>query len=226
LANLEPSARSGTSASRATAVTAIAVEGLACQRGGHIVVQPLSFEVRSGNALILRGPNGSGKTTLLRTIAGFLPPAAGGVRVSSPKGDTSAEGFLHYIGHANGIKPRLSVIENVSFWQRYYGGGSNLEGAEAALDAFDLLDLAEYRAAHLSQGQTRRLGLARLLAAPRPVWLLDEPSVSLDAASTKRLEAAIARHLSSGGLAIVSTHLDLSVGEAAILELSRAQVLQ
>lgn len=226
MANLAPLARSGTSSSRATAVTAIAVEGLACQRGGHIVVQSLSFEVRSGNALILRGPNGSGKTTLLRTIAGFLRPAAGDVRVSGPKGGTSAEGFLHYIGHANGIKPRLSVIENVSFWQRYYGGDSDPETAEAALDAFDLLDLAEYRAAYLSQGQTRRLGLARLLAASRPIWLLDEPSVSLDAASTKRLEVAIAQHLSSGGLAIVSTHLDLSLSEAAILELSRAPVLQ
>ena len=193
---------------------------------GMLWCRHLSFEVRAGNALILRGPNGSGKTTLLRTIAGFLPPAEGRVHVNGPKGDTTTEGHLHYIGHANGIKPRLSVIENVSFWQRYYGGGGNLEAAEAALDAFDLLDLADYRAAHLSQGQRRRLGLARLLAAPRPIWLLDEPSVSLDAASTRRLETAIADHLASGGMAIVSTHLDLSVGEAAILELSRARVLQ
>ncbi len=224
--NIAPLARSGTSSSRAAAVSAIAVEELACQRGGHIIVGPLSFAVRSGHALILRGPNGAGKTTLLRTMAGFLRPAAGQIRVSGPNAGTSAEGHLHYIGHANGIKPRLSVMENVSFWQRYYGGGSDPEAAEAALDAFDLLNLAEYRAAHLSQGQARRLGLARLLAAPRPIWLLDEPSVSLDAASTKRLEAAIAAHLSSGGLAIVSTHLDLSLGDAAILELSRAPVLQ
>ena len=223
---IEPLARSGTSSFHAKAVTAIAVEGLACQRGGHIVVPALSFEVRAGNALILRGPNGSGKTTLLRTIAGFLPPASGRVHVNGSKGHTTTEGHLHYIGHVNGIKPRLSVIENVSFWQRYYGGGSDMEAAEAALDAFDLLDLADYRAAHLSQGQTRRLGLTRLLAAPRPIWLLDEPSVSLDAASTRRLETAIADHLASGGMAIVSTHLDLSVGEAAILELSRARVLQ
>ena len=223
---IEPMARSGISPTRATAVSAVAAEGLACQRGGHIVVPPLSFEVRAGSALILRGPNGAGKTTLLRTIAGFLPPAAGRVRVSTPKGDASAEGHLHFIGHTNGIKPRLSVIENVSFWQRYYGGGGDPEAAEAALDAFDLLDLADYRAAHLSQGQARRLGLARLLAARRAIWLLDEPSVSLDAASTRRLETAIADHLASGGMAIISTHLDLSVGEAAILELSRAQVLQ
>jgi len=204
---------------------AIAVEGLACQRGGHVVVAPLSFEVRAGGALILRGPNGAGKTTLLRTIAGFLRPAAGRIRVSGAAGEAGAEGHLHYIGHANGIKPRLSVIENVSFWQHYYGGGRDPETAEAALDAFGLLDLAEYQAAHLSQGQARRLGLARLLAAPRPIWLLDEPSVSLDSQSTKRLEAAIAQHLSSGGLAIVSTHFDLALGEAAILELSRSPVL-
>ena len=223
MVNLEPLARFGTSSSYATAVSAIAVDGLACQRGGHIVVAPLSFEVRAGNALILRGPNGSGKTTLLRTIAGFLQPAAGRVRVHGPKGDGSPEGHLHYIGHVNGIKPRLSVIENVSFWRRYYGGGGDVE---AALEAFDLLELAEYRAAHLSQGQARRLGLARLLAAPRPVWLLDEPSVSLDAASTKKLEAAIGRHLASGGIALVSTHLDLSLGDAAILELSRGPALQ
>ncbi len=214
----------GTSFSRATAVTALAAEGLACQRGGHVIVQPLSFELHAGNALILRGPNGAGKTTLLRTIAGFLRPAAGLVRVRGPKGDATAEGFLHFIGHANGIKPRLSVIENVGFWRRYYGGSGDAEAAETALEAFDLLDLADYRAAHLSQGQARKLGLARLLAAPRPIWLLDEPSVSLDAASTKKLEAAIVRHLSAGGLAIVSTHLDLSLGDAAILELARAAV--
>ena len=202
-------------------MTALAAKGLACQRGGHLIVAPLSFEVRAGNALILRGPNGAGKTTLLRTIAGFLPSAGGYVIASGPSGETSAENHLHYIGHTNGIKPRLTVIENVAFWQRYYGGTSAPEAAEAALDAFDLLDLADYRAAHLSQGQTRRLGLARLLAAPRAIWLLDEPSVSLDAASTKRLEAAIAEHLSKGGLALISTHLDLAAGEAAILELTR-----
>ncbi len=205
---------------------AISVEGLACQRGGQIVVPPLSFEVRAGNALILRGPNGAGKTTLLRTIAGFLPPAAGCVQVAGPAGKTSIDNHLHYIGHANGIKPRLSVIENVGFWQRYYGGGDDTEAAETALEAFGLLNLAEYRAAHLSQGQARRLGLARLLAAPRAIWLLDEPSVSLDTASTKRLEAAIAQHLAAGGLAIVSTHLDLSLGEVTVLELGRGRVPQ
>jgi heme exporter protein A len=223
LAKIEQLAQAPKPSPRSAAVTAIAVEGLTCQRGGRIVVPALSFEVGAGRALILRGPNGSGKTTLLRTIAGFLPPDSGRVRVSGPGGERSGGDCYHYIGHANGIKPRLSVIENVSFWQRYYGGGCDVEAAEEALDAFGLINLAEYRAAHLSQGQTRRLGLARLLAARRTIWLLDEPSVSLDTASTRRLEAAIAAHLAAGGIALISTHLDLALGEAAVLQLSGGQ---
>jgi heme exporter protein A len=226
LAKIEPLEHAAALSPRAIAVTAIAADELACQRGGQVVAGPLSFETQAGHALILRGPNGAGKTTLLRTIAGFLPQASGRVRVSGPAGPTSADNHLHYIGHANGIKPRFTVIENVSFWQRFYGGRGDLEAAEEALDAFGLLPLAEYRAAHLSQGQARRLGLARLLAAPRAIWLLDEPSVSLDTASTKRLEKAIAKHLAGGGIALVSTHLDLSLGEVAVLEMAGARVPQ
>ena len=136
------------------------------------------------------------------------------------------EGVYHYIGHANGIKPRLSVIENVSFWQSYYSGAEDIEAAEEALEAFALLNLASFSAGHLSQGQARRLGLARLLAARRPVWLLDEPQAALDTASTRLLERAIAAHLSSGGLAIVSTHLDLALPDAQILELGTPQFVQ
>jgi heme exporter protein A len=213
------------------------------------VVSAISFKVEAGSALALRGPNGSGKTTLLRTIAGYLQPAAGIIEIRRPphpnplpkgrgslatadnsgvpsplgekdrmRGDSS-EGAYHYIGHANGIKPRLSVIENVSFWQRYYSGGEDIEAAEDALEAFALLNLASFSAGHLSQGQARRLGLARLMAARRPVWLLDEPQAALDTASTRLLESAIAAHLSSGGLAIVSTHLDLALPDAQVLEL-------
>jgi heme exporter protein A len=216
------------------------VESLTCQRGGRAVVSDVSFELRAGRALALRGPNGSGKTTLLRTIAGYLPAASGTIRVthsseaSAGSGGKptflsdkeSTEGVFHYIGHANGIKPRLSVIENVSFWQSFYGGASDIEAAEDALDAFGLLNLASFSAGHLSQGQGRRLGLARLLAAPRPIWLLDEPQAALDAASTRLLERVIARHLASGGLAIVSTHLDLALPDAAVLELGARPVLQ
>ena len=152
-------------------------------------------------------------------------------RALSPRGERqsegdSSEGAYHYIGHANGIKPRLSVIENVSFWQRYYSGGEDIEAAEDALEAFALLNLASFSAGHLSQGQARRLGLARLMAARRPVWLLDEPQAALDAASTRLLESTIAAHLSSGGLAIVSTHLDLALPDAQVLELGAPGVVE
>ncbi len=179
------------------------------------MVSGLTFEVRAGNALAIRGPNGSGKTTLLRTIAGYLHPAAGRIEIKGGREDH----YYHYFGHSNGVKPRLSVIENVNFWQRYYSGESDSEAAEAALEAFGLLKLSSFSAGELSQGQARRLGLARLLAAYRPIWLLDEPSVSLDGASTRVLESAIASHLSTGGIAIFATHLDLALTEAGILEL-------
>ncbi len=209
------------------AVEAVVVEGLTCQRGGRAVVSGISFKVPAGTALALRGPNGSGKTTLLRTLAGYLQPAAGNIQIQRPAGIGPAdEGVYHYIGHANGIKVRLSVVENVSFWQRYYSGAEDIEAAEDALEAFGLLNLASFSAGHLSQGQTRRLGLARLLAARRPVWLLDEPQAALDTASTRLLENAIAAHLASGGLAIVSTHLDLALPGAQILELGAPQLVQ
>jgi heme exporter protein A len=228
LARIEPAGNANPPAVAAKSVEAIAAESLACRRGTQIVVSGLSFEVRAGTALILRGPNGSGKTTLLRTLAGFLPPAAGSIEIKRnfEAKPASGEGVFHYIGHANGIKPRLSVIENVAFWQTYYSGAADIEAAEAALDTFGLIGLASFSAGHLSQGQARRLGLARLLAAHRPIWLLDEPSVSLDAASSRLLDQVIARHLSGGGLAIVSTHLDLGIPEAAVLELGRVPVLQ
>ncbi len=222
MAKIEPLSNLNHLLRRPEAVKAIVAEGLACQRGGHTVVSGLCFEVRSGSALVVRGPNGSGKTTLLRTIAGFLRPAAGRIEVRGGREDDC----YHYIGHANGVKPRLSVIENVSFWQRYYSGAEDIEAAEDALEAFALLNLASFSAGHLSQGQARRLGLARLLAARRPVWLLDEPQAALDAASTRLLESAIAAHLSSGGLAIVSTHLDLALPDAQFLELGAPVFVQ
>jgi heme exporter protein A len=227
LTRIEPAVEVNLSRSGASAVEAVVVEGLTCQRGGRPVVSGVSFKVEAGNALALRGPNGSGKTTLLRTMAGYLQPAAGTIQIKRPTETASGdEGVYHYIGHANGIKPRLSVIENVSFWQRYYSGGEDIEAADDALEAFGLLNLASFSAGHLSQGQTRRLGLARLLAAHRPVWLLDEPQAALDTASTRLLENAIAAHLASGGLAIVSTHLDLALPGAQILELGAPQMVQ
>lgn len=185
----------------------LTVSDLACARGGLTVLEGVSFDVHAGTALVLRGPNGSGKTTLLRTLAGLQPAVAGSV--------AGAEDAIAYAGHADGLKGTLTVAENLTFWAALFGGGS----IEPALAAFDLEDLVERPAQALSAGQKRRLGLARMLVTGRPIWLLDEPTVSLDAASVDLFGAAVRRHLEGGGAAVIATHIDLGF-EAGVLDLS------
>ncbi|WP_149589418.1 heme ABC exporter ATP-binding protein CcmA [Tabrizicola flagellatus] len=192
------------------------LDDLAVARGGVTVLRGLTLRVASGEALILRGPNGAGKTTLLRTLAGLQPPAGGAFDLSP---DTVA-----YAAHADGLKSTLTVAENLEFWSRIYGG----PGIHAALAALDLTALVRRRAGELSAGQKRRLGLARLLVTGRPVWLLDEPTVSLDVASVALFAAAVRAHLAHGGLAVIATHVDLGLPEAQVLDLEphRARVIQ
>lgn len=206
-------------------IETVHADNLSCERGARIVLSGVSFDLAAGAALMLRGPNGAGKTTLLRTLAGYLSAAGGALRFTGAGGSPVMPGehqeHLHFIGHLNAVKTRLTVLENILFWQSFYGAANaNVASAERALDAFALFDLADVPAAHLSAGQTRRLALARLVAAPRPLWLLDEPSASLDAASTARLESAVAAHLYNGGLAIIATHIDLALKAAGTLTLS------
>jgi heme exporter protein A len=191
-----------------TAAVTLKVAGLAVARGGVAVLEGVGFTLAAGQVLILRGPNGVGKTTLLRTLAGLQPPLAGSVSVPSES--------LTYAAHADGIKAVLSVTENLSFWAAVYGTGDVAQ----ALAAMNLTALADRRAAHLSSGQKRRLGLARLLVTGRPVWLLDEPTVSLDAASVSLFAGVLRGHLAAGGSAVIATHIDLGLPEAAVLDLT------
>ena len=184
------------------------VTDLACARGGVPVVEGLGFDLPAGEALLLRGPNGSGKTTLLRTLAGLQPPLAGEI-LATPDS-------IAYAGHADGVKSTLTVAENLSFWAAVFGTAR----IDAALDAFDLRDLAGRQGQHLSAGQRRRLGLARLLLTGRPVWALDEPTVSLDTASVALFAAAVRRHLAQGGAALIASHVDLDL-PARVLDLTR-----
>ncbi len=186
----------------------IAARGLTAGRGGVPVLSGMDFAVAPGRALILRGPNGAGKTTLLRTIAGLQPPMAGTVE---PDRDAVAYG-----GHADGMKGQLTVAENLSFWAGLHRTG----GIGAALDAFALAPLEDRLAQHLSAGQRRRLGLARMMVTGRPVWCLDEPTVSLDAANTARFAAMVRRHLEGGGTAVLATHIDLGL-DAETLDVAR-----
>jgi heme exporter protein A len=186
----------------------LTVRDLAATRGGIPILAGVSFTLPPGAAIILRGPNGIGKTTLLRIIAGLQPAGAGSV-------DLPAEG-LAYAGHADGLKATLTVTENLTFWARIFGQSR----IDAALQAMDLETLADRPAQNLSAGQKRRLGLARLLVTGRRLWLLDEPTVSLDTASVALFAAAVRAHLAAGGAALMATHIDLGLDEVDTLDLS------
>lgn len=187
-------------------------DDLGVARGARLVVDRISFHLRGGDVLQLTGPNGSGKTTLMRAIAGFLPLASGALRLEDGTADASIAEQCHYVGHLNGVKAKLTVAENLTFWSRYLrSSGDETTRVDGALDAFGLTPLAGIAAGYLSAGQKRRVGLARLLVADRPIWLLDEPTVSLDAGSTAVLAGLIDKHVTAGGLAIAATHLPLGV---------------
>ena len=185
----------------------LTVTDLACARGGVTVLSRVSFRLGAGRALILRGPNGIGKTTLLRTVAGLQPPVAG--MVSMPPEAVA------YAAHADGLKATLTVAENLSFWAAIYG----TTDTAAAMARMNLAALADRQAQNLSAGQKRRLGLARLLVTGRPLWVLDEPTVSLDAASVALFAGVVADHLAGGGAALIATHIDLGL-EAEVLDLT------
>lgn len=191
---------------------------LACVRGERLVFEGLDFALAPGGALTLTGPNGSGKTSCLRLIAGLLRPAAGSLEWRGRPVADDPEAFhaaLHYVGHLDAVKPLLTVAEDLGFWAGMGGAGPG--GVRPALDSFGLGPLADVPARFLSAGQRRRLALARLLAAPVALWLLDEPTVSLDEESTAALTGAIAAHRAGGGLVIAATHAALALEGAQSL---------
>ncbi|HEX6978002.1 MAG TPA: heme ABC exporter ATP-binding protein CcmA [Alphaproteobacteria bacterium] len=186
---------------------------LACVRGERLVFKDLSFRVGAGQVLALTGPNGSGKSSLLRLMAGLIRPAGGrlawaGASVADDPDAHRAR--LHYLGHLDALKPALTVTENVAFYAALRGH-HDAAAVDAALAAFGLSALADLPARFLSQGQRRRTALARLLAAPAPLWLLDEPTLGLDAASLDALLAVLRRHVAAGGRAVIATHVPLDV---------------
>lgn len=188
----------------------IEASDIAVERGGRIVLSNLSFALAEGECLLVTGPNGAGKSTLLRAIAGLLPLRRG--RISfTPTSDAILAEQVHYVGHADALKGTLTVAENLRFLAAVLGTGAAGLGIEAALAVSGLARLVDLPAAVLSAGQRRRVALARLLVARRPIWLLDEPTTALDASAQKLLGKILTAHRAEGGLIVAATHASLGI---------------
>jgi heme exporter protein A len=195
---------------------------LACRRGGRDVFAGIGFNLAAGAALAVTGRNGAGKSSLLRLVAGFLRPAGGRLWLEGGDPELTIAEQAHYLGHQDAVKPSLSVAENLRFWAAFFGGGATK--VPDALESVGLGAIADLPAAYLSAGQRRRLSIARLLAVKRPIWLLDEPASTLDAAGKDRLTGFMQSHLADGGLIVAATHgaLGLSAAELSLDRSGRA----
>ncbi len=196
----------------------LVIDNLAGRRGGRALFSDLSVSLAAGEALLVTGPNGSGKSTLLRIIAGLLAPSAGEIRLQGADADfPDVASACHFLGDANALKAGLTVRQNLQFWNGFqHRQGMTLE---AALAAVDLPTIADLPVESLSKGMRRRVGIARLLVAHLPIWLLDEPSSGLDAAATAHVERLIADHRSGGGIAVIASHHALHMHDVKRIDL-------
>jgi heme exporter protein A len=196
---------------------------LTVERGGRRVIAGLSFKAEAGVGLIVTGPNGAGKTSLLRALAGFLPIESGAVALDGGDGEFTIGEQAHYLGHADGVKTALTAGENLAFAAGMLGGDPSRGRQLEALAALGLAHVIDFPARLLSAGQRRRVALARLIVAKRPVWLLDEPATALDAAAQVTFAAIMQAHLKDGGILIAAVHGDLGLEGVQELKLGLAQ---
>ena len=196
----------------------LVVENLELERGGRRLLAGLSFAAEAGEAVALIGANGAGKTSLLRAVAGLLRPEAGAIGFEGERDpldpDEARSGGLHLLGHHDGLKTNRAAREELQFWSRWTGAGD--AGIAEAVEALSLSALLDLDVRKLSAGQRRRLALARLIAAPRALWLLDEPMAPLDAVNRERFGALMAEHLKAGGLILAAVHDPLPVASRTV----------
>ena len=202
----------------------LSASDLACRRGGRDVFDGVSFSVASGESLTIRGRNGAGKSSLLRMVVGLVRIAAGNLALEGGDPELTVGEQAHYLGHQDALKPSLSVAENLRFWSAFLGPVPTDTKEPLAVVGLDTL--ADLPAAYLSAGQRRRLSIARLLAVKRPLWLLDEPASTLDAAAQARLGEIMQAHLAGGGIILASTHSALGFDGARELRLDHASAPQ
>jgi heme exporter protein A len=195
-------------------IATLAIHDLAVRRGGRLLFEGLGLELAAGEACALTGPNGAGKTSLLRAVAGLVRPEAGEIGFGGLEPEAARGEGLHFVGHQDGLKPARTAREELAFWTRWSGGAESEIGAAA--EALELAPLLELEVRRLSAGQRRRLALARLIAAPRPLWLLDEPLSPLDARWRARFGEIMAAHLAGGGLILAAVHDPLPISAKSL----------
>jgi heme exporter protein A len=185
---------------------ALSVDGLTVERGGRLLFRDLSFDVAPGEVLSVVGRNGAGKSSLLRVLSGLLEAIAGRISFNTAAVDANDNlaDSAHFCGHLDAVKPAMTVRETLAFWRSLYEGPS--DGVARSLDDWSLKPLADLPGQYLSAGQKRRAALARLSVAPRPIWLLDEPSAALDTSAKAILIARGEAHVAGGGLIVVASH--------------------
>ncbi len=196
---------------------------LGIERGGRRLVAGLSFEVDQGSALVVTGPNGAGKSTLLRALCGFLPVEAGGFALEGGDPERTVGEQAHYLGHLDALKGALTAGENLAFWAGALGGEASREVSRDALARVGLSHVIDFPARALSAGQKRRVALARLLVAHRPLWLLDEPTTALDATSQAAFAAIMRTYLDEDGIIVAATHASLGLAGARELRLGAGE---
>ena len=214
------------------AETLLRVDGLDVERGGRLVIGRLSLTLERGETVLVTGRNGAGKSTLLRTLAGLLPAQAGSMRYGLADEETRGIETVHYLGYEDALKPTLTVEENLTFWASMLKSRSGAPPeaypgmtVHDALAAFGIARLAALPAAYLSAGQKRRVALARLLLAPRPIWLLDEPLIALDTGAQATLTRLMAEHATAGGAILVASHQPLALPHRALDLAARSPAL-
>jgi len=200
-------------------IAALCLQDLSLERSARVLFSGLSARVAASEALAVTGANGAGKTSLLRAVAGLLRPAGGEIvfEGASDAGE-ARRAHLHLLGHLDGLKSARTAGEELLFQARWSGAGD--DAALAAAERLDLTRQLALEVRRLSAGQKRRLALARLIAAPRPLWLLDEPLAPLDAAGRALMGEIMSEHLAGGGLILAAVHDPLPIA-ARTLEIGR-----
>ena len=192
----------------------LTVSGLSLSRGERLLFRGFDLSLASGEAVALTGANGAGKTSLLRAVAGFIRPDAGAIAFAGAEPSEARARHLHWLGHLDGLKGARRAREELAFQAEWLGAGA--DGIAAAVDVLALEPLLDLEVRKLSAGQRRRLAFARLVAAPRPIWLLDEPFAPLDARWREALGVLMQAHLEKGGAILAAVHDPLPVPARAV----------